>query len=77
MMRQHFMRHFSIIRVIRLYFQPEYRKTTKKIPQGIAILVGFIRANKSKKGRPYFNSVALIQKGKKTQFFDKQIINEQ
>ncbi|MEK6774256.1 MAG: NAD+ synthase [Bdellovibrionota bacterium] len=46
----------------------------KKIPQGIAVLFGFIRANKSKKGRPYFNSVALIQKGKKAQFFDKQLL---
>ncbi len=52
----------------------ELKKIEKEIPAGIAALVGVITRNPSKRGRPYFNSVALVQKGKKTKFFHKQLL---
>lgn len=46
----------------------------KNIPNGISALVGVIVHNTAKKGKPYFNSAALIQKGKKTKYFHKQLL---
>jgi NAD+ synthase (glutamine-hydrolysing) len=46
----------------------------KKIPKNIAVILGIISINPSKKGRPYYNSAALVQKGKKTQLFHKQLL---
>lgn len=45
-----------------------------KIPAGLSVIVGCFTENKSKKGRPYFNSAALLEKGKKTKFFHKQLL---
>lgn len=52
----------------------EIKNIEKNIPAGIAILVGVITKNTGKKGRPYFNSAALIQKGKKTTYYHKQLL---
>ena len=52
----------------------ELKKIEKAIPSGMAALVGVITKNPNKKGRPYFNSTALIQKGKKTKFFHKELL---
>jgi len=52
----------------------ELREIEKKIPAGIGALIGLISKNPSKKGRPYFNSAALVQKGKKSQIFHKQLL---
>ncbi len=52
----------------------ELKKIEKGIPAGMATLVGVITKNPNKKGRPYFNSTALIQKGKKTRFFHKELL---
>ena len=46
----------------------------KTIPEGLAAIIGVITRNPSKKGRPYFNSAALVQRGKKTKFFHKQLL---
>lgn len=46
----------------------------KNIPPKIAALVGLFTLNKSHLGRPYFNSAALIQKKRKTQFFHKELL---
>lgn len=46
----------------------------RKIPKGIKALIGVISKNHSKKGRPYFNSAALVEKDKKTKFFHKQLL---
>lgn len=44
------------------------------MPTEIAAVVGVITKNKNKKGKPYFNSAALLQKGKKAKFFNKQLL---
>lgn len=54
--------------------EAEFKSLLKKIPSGIAVLFGMITRNTSKKGRPYFNSAVLVQKGKKPQFFHKQLL---
>lgn len=46
----------------------------KKIPVGITAVIGVITKNKAKKGRPYFNSSAIVSKGKKTRFFHKELL---
>jgi NAD+ synthase (glutamine-hydrolysing) len=46
----------------------------KQTPSGMAVLLGVITKNKSKKGKPYFNSAVLIQKGKKPIYFHKQLL---
>lgn len=46
----------------------------KKIPKGIAVIFGTITRNKKKKGRPYFNSAILLQKGQKPRVFNKQLL---
>jgi NAD+ synthase (glutamine-hydrolysing) len=52
----------------------ELKLIEKSMPEGVAALVGVITKNPAKKGRPYFNSAALIQKGKKTRFFHKELL---
>lgn len=52
----------------------ELKKIEKAIPEGVAALVGVITKNPQKKGRPYFNSAALIQKGKASKFFHKELL---
>lgn len=54
--------------------EAEFKAITKKIPSGISVLFGMITRNPSKKGRPYFNSAVLVSKGKKPQFFHKQLL---
>lgn len=51
----------------------ELKNLHKELPAKIGILVGAVTRNSSKKGRPYFNSVAFLQKGKKPQFFHKEL----
>ena len=52
----------------------EFAKLEKQIPAGIAVLVGLFRPSSHKRGKPFFNSAALIIKGKKTKFFDKELL---
>lgn len=52
----------------------ELKEIEKAIPAGLAAVVGVITHNPDKKGRPYFNSAALVQKGKKTKFFHKELL---
>lgn len=52
----------------------ELKHIEKKMPKGMAALVGVFTKNPKKTGRPYLNSVALIQQGKKTKFFHKQLL---
>jgi NAD+ synthase (glutamine-hydrolysing) len=44
------------------------------MPEGIAAVVGLLTKNPSKRGRPYFNSAALLIKGKKPRFFHKTLL---
>ncbi len=45
-----------------------------KIPSDIGVVVGLITRNKSRRGKPYFNSAAFLVKGKKPQIFNKQLL---
>lgn len=54
--------------------EAEFKDLQKKLPKGIGVVMGLITRNNSKKGRPYFNSAALISKGQKPRFFHKQLL---
>lgn len=46
----------------------------KRWPKNLAGLVGVLTLNPEKKGRPYFNSAAWVESGKKLAFFHKQLL---
>jgi NAD+ synthase (glutamine-hydrolysing) len=46
----------------------------KKIPLGITVVVGVITRNPAKRGRPFFNSAAVLCRNKKTEFFHKVLL---
>lgn len=46
----------------------------KKIPKDLAVIIGTLTRNTNKKGRPYYNSAMLLQKGKKALAFNKQLL---
>jgi NAD+ synthase (glutamine-hydrolysing) len=46
----------------------------KNIPKNMGVIVGLLTRNLQKKGRPYYNSAALLVKGKKAKFFNKQLL---
>ena len=57
----------------------EFAKLQNEIPAGIAIVVGVVTINPSplktgKGGKPFFNTAALLVKGKKPKFFHKQLL---
>ncbi|MFN7263159.1 MAG: NAD+ synthase [Pseudobdellovibrionaceae bacterium] len=52
----------------------ELQRIQKQAPQGLAIVIGVITKNQKRKGRPYFNSAALIQKGKPLKLFHKELL---
>ena len=52
----------------------ELQTLQTKIPAGISVLVGLFTPNSNKKGRPYFNSVALLKKSARPVFFHKQLL---
>lgn len=52
----------------------EFRDLQKKIPADMCVVLGLITKNESGHGRPYFNSAAVLQKNKKPQIFNKQLL---
>lgn len=46
----------------------------RRLPKGIAVIFGIFTKNPSKKGRLYFNSAVLVEKGVKPRFFHKQLL---
>jgi NAD+ synthase (glutamine-hydrolysing) len=54
--------------------EKELKDLVKKLPEGVGVIIGLITKNKAKRGRPYFNSAALIQKGKILKIFNKQLL---
>ncbi|AFY03379.1 NAD+ synthase [Bdellovibrio bacteriovorus] len=54
--------------------ESEFKDLIKKLPKNIGVIMGLITRNPAKKGRPYFNSAALIAKGEKPRFFHKQLL---
>ncbi len=54
--------------------EKQFSDLCKKIPGDIGIVVGLITRNKSLRGKPYFNSAAFLEKGKKPKIFNKQLL---
>lgn len=50
------------------------KKIQKQIPPSMGVILGLIRKNPVKKGRPYFNSAVFLQHGKKEKFFNKELL---
>lgn len=50
------------------------KEIEKHIPEGMAVLLGVLSLNPRKTGRPYFNSAALLERGKKTKLFHKTLL---
>lgn len=49
-------------------------KLQRQLPAGTAVIIGLMTRNPAKKGRPFFNSACLMEKGKKPRLFHKQIL---
>ena len=54
--------------------EKEFKNLVKSLPKGIGVVMGLITKNAHKKGRPYFNSAALISKNKIHKMFHKQLL---
>lgn len=52
----------------------ELSKLQKKIPQGLIVLVGCFSNNPSERGRPYYNSVAVLTADQKIKFLNKTLL---
>lgn len=56
----------------------EFAKLRNEIPAGIGVIIGLITRNEArtakKKGKPYFNTAALLEKGKPPKFFRKELL---
>lgn len=52
----------------------EFEKLQKQLPDGIAVLCGLMTYTGLKVGKPYYNSAALLIKGKKPKYFHKQLL---
>lgn len=50
----------------------EFEKLRREIPKNIGVVVGLV--TRSKKGKPYHNTAAFIESGKKPKFFHKQLL---
>lgn len=51
-----------------------FAKLHKALPKDVGVVLGVIVRNPSKKGRPFFNAAAVIEKGKKPIIFHKQLL---
>jgi NAD+ synthase (glutamine-hydrolysing) len=54
--------------------EKELNEVIKAVPADMAVVVGLITKNPSKLGRPYYNSAAVLVKGKKPQYFHKTLL---
>lgn len=52
----------------------ELERTRKKLPDGVAVIVGLITKNPSSLGRPYYNSAAVLTKNAKPKIFHKTLL---
>lgn len=52
----------------------ELKKIEKKMPHGIAALLGAITLNPGRSGKPFHNSAVFLQKGKKPKIFAKELL---
>ncbi len=54
--------------------EKQFQDLCKKIPADIGVVIGLITRNKSRRGKPYFNSAAFLVKGQKPKIFNKQLL---
>ncbi len=52
----------------------ELKSLHKAIPKGVAVVVGAITENQSKKGKPYWNAAVWLERGKKIKIFPKELL---
>lgn len=52
----------------------ELKKIEAQVPDGMAAVVGLMAHNLRKKGKPFLNAAAFIQKGKKTRIYGKELL---
>lgn len=52
----------------------EFEKLQKQLPTGIAVICGLMTRTGLKVGKPYYNSAAFLEKGKKPKYFHKQLL---
>jgi NAD+ synthase (glutamine-hydrolysing) len=50
------------------------KEIRRKVPANMAVIIGTMTRNLSRKGRPYFNSAILLQRGKAPREFHKQLL---
>ncbi len=51
-----------------------FSRLAKQIPPGVGVIVGVLSKSGRKKGKPYFNSAALLIKGRKPRLFHKELL---
>ncbi len=51
-----------------------FKSLQSQIPKGIAVMMGVVTEAPKTSGKAYYNSAALIQKGRKTQIFNKELL---
>lgn len=51
-----------------------FAKLHRSLPKDIGVVLGLIVRNPAKKGRPFFNAAAVIEKGRKPIIFHKQLL---
>lgn len=51
-----------------------FAKLHKALPKDVGVVLGLIVRNPAKKGRPYFNAAAVVEKGRKPIVFHKELL---
>lgn len=51
-----------------------FKDLTKTLPKGIGLIFGLLTKNPKKLGRSFYNSAVLVEKGKKPQYFHKELL---
>ena len=51
-----------------------FQEIQKKIPANMCVVLGLITESQLKKGKPFYNSLAILQKNKKPTFYHKQLL---
>lgn len=51
-----------------------FKSLVKGLPKGIGLIFGLLTKNPQKRGRSFYNSAVLVEKGKKPQYFHKELL---
>lgn len=52
----------------------DFRRFHRELPSGIAVVVGLVTRSEKKTGKPYRNTAAVLESGKKPKFFFKELL---